>query len=75
MYNVLLEMYREVYKHIGFDFNTMEKEEGFFYLYEIDREEEDSIISRVLANHKLTVLQKKCLKMNYYLGCSPKSKV
>lgn len=71
LYQILVQLYVEVYKYIGEDFNSIDKEENFFLNYKIDREVEVKLVNDFLSRQKLTTLQKRVIKNSYYLGCSP----
>lgn len=71
LYQILLELYVQVYRSIGVDFNSIDKEENFFLNYKIDREAEVKLVNDFLSRQKLTTLQKRVIKNSYYLGCSP----
>lgn len=74
LYKILITLYRKVYSSIGIDFDSLNKEEHFYLNYEIDGKEEDEIINNHLSNKRLSSYQKQVIKINYYLGCSPKRK-
>ncbi len=76
LYECLLNLYRIVYSSIGVDFDSLDKEDGFFYNYEIDTSAEEKIVNDFLTTHRprLSNLEKKCIKQNYYLGVSPVGK-
>lgn len=71
LYQILFELYVQVYRSIGVDFNSIDKEENFFLNYKIDREVEVKLVNDFLSRQKLTTLQKRVIKNSYYLGCSP----
>lgn len=68
---ILLEVYREVYSHIGVDFDKIDKTENFFLDYELCDKEQEKILNRVINKYKLGGWQRQCIKNSYWLGCSP----
>lgn len=72
LYNVLLDLYRAVYSSIGYNFDDIDKEDNFFWKYEIDGSAEDKIVNDFINSQKLTKFQKIIIKNNYYMGVSPK---
>ena len=74
LYNILLDLYREIYKSIGVDFDTVDKEPNWFWEYEIDADIQDKLVKDFLNSRRLSVLEKKVISINYYMGCSPKNK-
>lgn len=74
LYNILLDLYREVYKSIGVDFDTVDKVKEWFWEYEIEEVIQDKLINEFLNSRRLSVLEKRVIKSSYYIGCSPKIK-
>lgn len=72
LYKILLALYVEIYASLSVDFNELDKEDGFFMNYEIGREVEVKLVNDFLSRQRLTRLQKRVIKNNYYIGCSPK---
>jgi len=75
LYQILVQLYVEVYRYIGEDFDSIDKVDGWFKNYYIDETEETKIVNDFLAGQKLSELQKKIIKINYYSGCSPTIKI
>lgn len=73
-YKILLELYREVYKELGQDFDEIDKVEDFFMNYEMEDERQREILDRVLKKYKLPSYKRNGIEICYWLGQSPKSK-
>lgn len=71
LYKILLKLYRDVYKHIGVDFDSLDKQEHFYLNYSIAEEDELRLVNKAIA--RLNEHDKNVIKINYYLGCSPKT--
>lgn len=75
---ILLEVYEEVYKKLGVNIhelieNGTTKKENWFLDYTMPFSEQEEIFEKVLSKYKLNEREIRALKVNYWLGGSPKS--
>ena len=73
LYDALLDLYREVYLSLGYCFDDIDKTKDFYLGYQIDKATEDKIVNVFLNSRRLTKHQKEVIKINYYLGVSPRN--
>lgn len=76
---ILLEVYEEVYKKLGVNIhelieNGTTKKENWFLDYTMPFSEQEEIFEKVCSKYKLNERGRKALRINYWLGGSPKSK-
>lgn len=73
--DILLEVYRAIYKEIGYDFDSMEKDNNDWFMnHEMSDEDMERITNTVMNNYRLKPYQRQCIMNSMWLGCSPKSK-
>lgn len=75
---ILLEVYEEVYKKLGVNIhelieNGTTQKENWFMNYTMLQSEQEEILEKVLSKYKLNGRERKVLRINYWLGGSPKS--
>lgn len=84
--STIMDIYRELYRKStpSADFDKLVEEaplnkEGQkvieFMDYEIEQDVLDSVIEKHIRKKRFSKYQKKSIKVNVYLGCSPKSKI
>jgi hypothetical protein len=71
---LLLDIYRAVYFDIGVNFDEIDKSKQYWFLdYCLSDSRQEEILEDILKGKRLTKLKKNAIKLNYWLGCSPKS--
>ena len=71
---LLLDIYRAVYWEIGVNFDEIDKsKQDWFLAYCLSDSRQEEILEDMLRGKRLTKLSKNTIKMNYWLGCSPKN--
>jgi ornithine carbamoyltransferase len=71
---LLLNIYRAIYFDIGVNFDEINKSKQDWFLdYCLPESRQEEILEDILNGKRLTKLKKNAIKMNYYLGVSPKS--
>jgi hypothetical protein len=71
---LLLDIYRAVYFDIGVNFDEIDKSKQDWFLdYCLSESRQEEILEDMLKGKRITKLKKNAIKMNYYLGVSPKS--
>jgi len=80
LWNVCMEIYREMYKKATPSANFDElikkgitKKEGWFMDYYLDEETQEKIVDKICKKHKLNKYEKRKVKAAICLGCSPTS--
>lgn len=75
---VLMEVYRAVYSELGVDIDELiedgtTKKEGWFMEYEMPNERQEQILNDILSKSRLSKHSKQKVRINYWLGGSPKT--
>lgn len=71
-YRILLNIFREVYKELGVDFDSVDKVDKWFMDYEMSHKRQEEIAESVLAKTRLQRWRKNSIMSAYWLGPSPK---
>lgn len=71
-YRILLEIYVQVYKELGVDFDSVDKVDKWFMDYEMSHKRQEEIAESVLAKTRLQRWRKDSIMSAYWLGPSPK---
>jgi hypothetical protein len=71
---LLLYIYRAVYFDIGVNFDEIDKSKQDWFLdYCLSDSRQKEILEDILKGKRLTKLKKNAIRLNYWLGVSPKS--
>ena len=67
------EIYQQLYKECGVNFNSIDKsKEGWFLAFYLAQEKQDEIVENILKTKKLSIAKKQSIVISVLLGCSPR---
>lgn len=73
MEKTVKEIYKELYKECGVDFDSIDKSyDGWYLDYFLAQEKQDKIVENILKTKKLSKLSKQAIKNSIILGVSPR---
>ena len=73
MNSIINEIYQQLYKECGVDFDSIDKNYDKWFLdYFLAQEKQDKIVDNILKTKKLSKLSKQSIRNSIILGVSPR---
>ena len=74
MEKIINEIYQQLYKECGVDFDYIDKSyDNWFLDYFLAQEKQDEIVENTLKTKKLSKIKKQTIRNSIWLGCAPSS--
>lgn len=73
MNSIINEIYQQLYKECGVDFDSIDKSyDGWYLDYFLAQEKQDKVVENILKTKKLSKLSKQSIRNSIILGVSPR---